>query len=93
MDADHNGQSPMDLNQRLQAFGGSVFIGLGQAWHTLYSCLQDRGKRYHYDMSKLALSQISCSRLSPYLAWGNISVHALLARYEPHQISHARYAG
>jgi len=33
-----------------------------------------RGQRYHLLISKPALSRESCSRLSPYLAWGNISL-------------------
>lgn len=40
----------------------------------LYSFLSERGKNYSRHISKPALSRISCSRLSPYLAWGNISV-------------------
>ena len=33
-----------------------------------------RGQRYHLDISSPANSRDSCSRLSPYLAWGNISL-------------------
>jgi deoxyribodipyrimidine photo-lyase len=50
--------------------------GETEAWHTLYSFLEDRGKSYHYYISKPALSRLSCSRLSSYLAWGNISLRA-----------------
>ncbi len=35
---------------------------------------KDRHKEYMYHISKPALSRTSCSRLSPYLAWGNLSV-------------------
>lgn len=35
---------------------------------------KDRGKNYSYHISKPMLSRTSCSRLSPYLAWGNLSV-------------------
>lgn len=44
------------------------------AWRVLSEFFQGRGKRYHYDISKPALSRVSCSRISPYLAWGNISI-------------------
>jgi deoxyribodipyrimidine photo-lyase len=50
--------------------------GESEAQEVLISFLEERGKRYHYNISKPALSQISCSRLSPYLAWGNISLRS-----------------
>lgn len=37
----------------------------------------DRARDYGRHLSKPALSRHSCSRLSPYLAWGNISVREL----------------
>jgi deoxyribodipyrimidine photo-lyase len=48
----------------------------GELWaqRTLQSFLHTRGKSYHFDISKPQASRKSCSRLSPYLAWGNISL-------------------
>jgi deoxyribodipyrimidine photo-lyase len=48
----------------------------GELWaqRTLQSFLHIRGKNYHFDISKPLASRKSCSRLSPYLAWGNISL-------------------
>ena len=48
----------------------------GENWakKTLQSFLYVRGKSYHFDISKPMASRKSCSRLSPYLAWGNISL-------------------
>ena len=44
------------------------------AAHTyLKSFLGERGRNYHRHISKPELSRKSCGRLSPYLAWGNIS--------------------
>ena len=40
----------------------------------LFDFFEGRGKLYNVQISKPALSRISCSRLSPYLAWGNISL-------------------
>ncbi|WP_304234351.1 deoxyribodipyrimidine photo-lyase [Jiulongibacter sediminis] len=40
----------------------------------LYSFLADRYKTYNKNISKPLLARKSCSRLSPYLAWGNLSV-------------------
>lgn len=44
------------------------------AWRYLDSFLKERYERYSSDISKPALSRRSCSRLSPYLAYGNISM-------------------
>ena len=33
-----------------------------------------RGQHYHRGISSPSASRISCSRLSPYLAWGNVSI-------------------
>lgn len=58
--------------------------GESAARATLLEFLNTRAGRYHLDISKPAASRESCSRLSPYLAWGNISVRqvyrALLER-------------
>tara|TARA_R110001592_G_scaffold108706_1_gene303768 strand:- start:54 stop:1643 length:1590 start_codon:yes stop_codon:yes gene_type:complete len=54
----------------------------GELWahKMLQSFLTERGKNYHYDISKPHESRKSCSRLSPYLAWGNISVRQFYQR-------------
>lgn len=44
------------------------------AWRYLNSFIQKRGVNYQRDISKPSESRKSCSRLSPYLAWGNISI-------------------
>jgi len=41
---------------------------------TLESFFEERGKAYYYSISSPSLSRSACSRLSPYLAWGNISL-------------------
>lgn len=48
--------------------------GESQAQQTLQNFLQRRVQRYAKDISKPLASRQSCSRLSPYLAWGNISI-------------------
>ena len=48
---------------------GEVF-----AWKYLQSFVQERGHQYHRLLSKPLESRTSCSRLSPYLSWGNISI-------------------
>jgi deoxyribodipyrimidine photo-lyase len=44
------------------------------AWKYLKSFCDDRGKNYSRHISKPLESRKSCGRISPYLAWGNISV-------------------
>lgn len=48
--------------------------GEQQAWRYLASFAEGRGHQYHRLISKPEASRKSCSRLSPYLAWGNISI-------------------
>lgn len=44
------------------------------AHEILNSFLQERFKSYSFHISKPLYSFTSCSRLSPYLAWGNVSI-------------------
>ncbi|MBD0831675.1 cryptochrome/deoxyribodipyrimidine photo-lyase family protein [Aestuariibaculum sediminum] len=44
----------------------------------LNSFLNDRNKSYMFNISKPRESRTSCSRISPYLAWGNLSVKQVL---------------
>jgi len=55
--------------------------GPSVAQHYLKSFLGGRIKTYQADISKPAAARISCSRLSPYLAWGNISLREVLQAF------------
>ncbi|MAY38879.1 MULTISPECIES: FAD-binding domain-containing protein [Spongiibacter] len=44
------------------------------AQQTLHSFYDGRGQDYYRSLSNPSLSREACSRLSPYLAWGNISL-------------------
>lgn len=48
--------------------------GVGKAQAYLRSFLDDRYRGYAAGISKPAKARLSCSRLSPYLAWGNLSL-------------------
>lgn len=48
--------------------------GEAKGWKYLDSFADERGKAYHRFISKPELSRKSCGRVSPYLAWGNLSV-------------------
>lgn len=57
---------------------GNFQIG-GPTWayRTLSSFFAKRGQNYARFVSKPLLSRKSCSRMSPYLAWGNISLREM----------------
>ncbi|MDN4165136.1 deoxyribodipyrimidine photo-lyase [Cytophagales bacterium LB-30] len=48
--------------------------GESQGWRYLRSFTEARGLQYMKQISKPEGSRKACSRLSPYLAWGNLSV-------------------
>lgn len=51
--------------------------GRSMAWKYANSFFSNRHKEYMFHISKPESSRKSCSRLSPYLAWGNISVREI----------------
>ncbi|MCO4784355.1 MAG: deoxyribodipyrimidine photo-lyase [Marinomonas atlantica] len=59
--------------------------GPSLAWQTLRSFYEGRGQDYYRQLSSPLTSRNACTRLSPYLAWGNISLREvyqdLLARW------------
>ena len=58
--------------------------GESKAWKYLSSFLESRGRGYSRHISKPHDSRRSCSRLSPYIAWGNISVRQVVQQTEKH---------
>ncbi|MEQ8909473.1 MAG: deoxyribodipyrimidine photo-lyase [Vicingaceae bacterium] len=63
------------LEIRLEKYSASFQpAGEEMAWKYLKSFVKERGKNYHRYISKPLESRTSCSRLSPYLARGNISI-------------------
>lgn len=63
------------LLQELQAYS-DLYQPPGEdfAWRYLESFVRQRGFNYSKHISKPFESRLSCSRLSPYIAWGAISV-------------------
>ena len=51
--------------------------GSSEARRVLDDFFHSRGKNYHWLIAKPLQSQLSCSRMSPYLAWGNISLRQM----------------
>lgn len=62
---------PTEIQERNPNFqqGGELL-----AWRYLNSFLSNRSVNYSKHISKPALSRTGCSRLSPYIAYGNISM-------------------
>jgi deoxyribodipyrimidine photo-lyase len=69
---------PFDLLKRFTQYHPTMQAG-GQMNGWLYwsSFVRDRHRNYHLHISKPTESRKSCSRLSPYLAWGNLSIRQL----------------
>lgn len=88
-------QRPLDYKN---AFTDSSFImklvegdkglfqkgGSTSAWKYLSSFTEKRGFNYHKLISKPKQSRTSCSRLSPYLAWGNMSIKQVYQYVKSH---------
>lgn len=60
------------------------------AWKYLQSFCEDRGKNYNRFISKPKASRKSCGRISPYLAWGNLSIRQAY-RYVAMHPNYSRY--
>ena len=84
---------PKNLERQLETYP-KVFQPAGEsnAWKYLQSFTSQRGFNYHRHISKPLESRIACSRLSPYLAWGNISVKQVFQfiRNHPNRTLHKR---
>lgn len=51
--------------------------GTKMAWKYADTFFHDRHKSYMFNISKPHESRTSCSRLSPYISWGNVSVRQI----------------
>ena len=66
------------------------------AWKYLRSFAEHRGIHYHKLISKPTESRMSCSRISPYLAWGNLSVrqaYQIIQKHPNRQVYKAAFYG
>ena len=72
---EHTFLLPESLKAQLQEYPKQYQpAGEQNAWRYLKSFAEQRGFNYQKHISKPSLSRKSCSRLSPYLAWGNLSI-------------------
>ncbi|MCH1547387.1 MAG: DNA photolyase family protein [Flavobacteriaceae bacterium] len=66
---------PLKLKNQLKEYPNHYQpAGEKNAWRYIKSFTKQRGFNYQRHISKPSESRKSCSRLSPYLAWGNISI-------------------
>jgi len=59
--------------------------GSRMAWRYANTFFEKRHKKYMYNISKPALARESCSRLSPYIAWGNVSIRQIFHEAQKHK--------
>ena len=72
---EHSFVLPSELVSKLEDYPKQYQpAGEENAWRYLFSFTEKRGFNYHRHISKPTESRIACSRLSPYLAWGNMSI-------------------
>lgn len=76
---------PKSLKKDLEEYR-DVYQPAGEkwAWKYLNSFVHGRGAKYHLHLSKPNDSRTSCGRISPYLAWGNISVRQAVKFVKSH---------
>jgi len=66
--------SPITPNLSSPFQQGGASLGL----ETLYSFLNQRAPNFHYLVSSPSYAAKACSRLSPYIAWGNLSLRTVV---------------
>ncbi|MEM8868155.1 MAG: deoxyribodipyrimidine photo-lyase [Verrucomicrobiota bacterium] len=67
-----------ELGLEVPARSADLVGGELAAQRTLMSFINERGQRYHREMSSPNVAYESCSRLSAYLAWGCISMRSVV---------------
>lgn len=76
---------PGKLLQAFEKYPSSLQpAGAHYAKKYLTSFFKDRGKNYARHISKPKESRTSCSRLSPYISWGNISIRQIIHFLQNH---------
>ena len=59
--------------------------GTKLAWRYANTFFEKRHEKYMSNISKPALARESCSRLSPYIAWGNVSIRQIFQEATRHK--------
>lgn len=73
------------LKEQFKQYSPHVQLaGEQSAWKVLSSFMDGRGVHYQKHISKPLLSRENCSRLSPHIAWGNVSVRQVYQFVKEH---------
>ena len=85
IDFSHPFQLPKKLQKQLNHYP-EFYQPAGEymAWRYLDSFLMERGFNYQKHISKPTESRVSCSRVSPFLSWGNLSVRQVFQYVNMH---------
>ena len=64
--------------------------GTRMAWRYADTFFKKRHEKYMNNISKPSLARESCSRLSPYIAWGNVSIRQIYQEAAKHKTAKNR---
>jgi deoxyribodipyrimidine photo-lyase len=83
----------LDTTTQTWSAGSEVFQKPGEtaAWGYLKSFVGPRGENYIKHISKPTESRLGCGRVSPHLAWGNISNRQVFQYVNQHRGKHRAY--
>lgn len=76
---------PIDFYEKKEGFQEG---GESLAWRYFNSFFEKRGRNYSKFISKPREARMSCSRLSPYIAWGNLSIRQVFQKLESDRKNH-----
>ena len=81
----HPFELPEKLKRQLKSYP-KLYQAAGEknAWRYLNSFVENRGKNYQRHISKPTESRISCSRMSPFISWGNLSIRQVFQYVSNH---------
>ena len=81
----HSFYLPKSFQETIESYNENFqAAGEESAWKYLNSFTAGRGKNYQRHISKPTESRKSCGRISPYLAWGNISIRQAVQHIKNH---------
>lgn len=89
------GELPWELLKSTSLKKSALRGGRAEAARLLHSFLESRGKDYTREMSSPLTAFDACSRLSPYIAWGQLSITEITwaARERVRRLKESSYPG
>ncbi len=96
-DLDHPFSLPESFHNEIRKYPAEFqSAGESNGWHYLESFMAGRGTSYHKHISKPTESRKSCSRISPFLTWGNLSIkqaYQFVKNHKSFQANKRAYGG